>query len=137
MPVRLQLIPYASLNDRQKEAHNFQKVSAALADFGYSTIRLQNDWQGADFIAQDHTGNAFLKIQLKGRADLKKKYEGKDICVAFPHDGSWYMYFHDELLAEAATLGVVVNSASWKEHGSYSWLTPPGWILKSPHVVKL
>jgi hypothetical protein len=137
LPIRLQQIPYQSLNDRQKEAHNFQKVSAALADYGYSTIRLQNDWQGADFIAQDHSGNTFLKIQLKGRADLKRKYEGKDICIAFPYAGSWYMYFHDELLTEARSMGIVVNTESWVKHGSYSWPTPPAWILNSSYVVKL
>jgi hypothetical protein len=137
LPIRLQKVPYGGLNGKQKEAHNFQKVSAALADYGYSTIRLQNDWQGADFIAQDHSGSTFLKVQLKGRADLKKKYIGKDICVAFPHDDYWYMYFHDELLAEAQSLGIVVNSDSWITHGSYSWSTPPTWILNSPYVVKL
>jgi len=27
------------------------KVAAALADYGYNSMRLNDDWQGADFIA--------------------------------------------------------------------------------------
>jgi hypothetical protein len=45
-------ILYSNLNSRQKEAFNFQKVSAVLADYGFITIRLSSDWGGADFIAQ-------------------------------------------------------------------------------------
>jgi hypothetical protein len=59
-------IDYQRLNSRQKEAYNFQKISAVLADFGYCTIRLSDDWGGADFIAQ-HIDGSVLKVQLKGR----------------------------------------------------------------------
>jgi hypothetical protein len=34
-----------------------------LADYGFLTMRLSDDWQGADFIAQ-HIDGAFLKVQL-------------------------------------------------------------------------
>jgi hypothetical protein len=60
-------VPYSSLNSKQQEGHNFQKVSAVLADYGFVTIRLSSDWHGADFIAQHVDGTTFLKIQLKGR----------------------------------------------------------------------
>jgi hypothetical protein len=40
-------VAYRSLNSRQKEAFNFQKVSAVLADYGFTTIRLTSDWRGA------------------------------------------------------------------------------------------
>lgn len=43
-------ISYRELNARQKENFNFQKVSAVLADYGFVTFRLSDDWQGADFI---------------------------------------------------------------------------------------
>jgi hypothetical protein len=54
-------IEYESLNSRQREAFNFQKVSAVLADYGFITIRLSSDWRGADFIAQ-HVDGTFLKV---------------------------------------------------------------------------
>jgi hypothetical protein len=49
-------VGYRDLNSRQQEAFNFQKVSAVLADYGFTTIRLSSDWRGADFIA--HTSMA-------------------------------------------------------------------------------
>jgi hypothetical protein len=51
MPLNLKLISYASLNPRQKENYNYQKLSALLADYGFVTMRLSDDWRGADMIA--------------------------------------------------------------------------------------
>lgn len=71
-----QRIAYDDLNSRQQENFNFQKISARLADFGFTTIRLSDDWNGADFLAL-HLHGETLKVQLKGRATFMKKYEGK------------------------------------------------------------
>jgi len=60
-------VAYSDLNSRQKENYNFQKVAARLADYGFNSIRLTDDWQGADFIAVHIDGETFLKVQLKGR----------------------------------------------------------------------
>ena len=57
-------IEYGALNVRQQEAYNFQKGAAILANYGYITILLSSDWQGADFIAQHKDGD-FLKSNLK------------------------------------------------------------------------
>jgi hypothetical protein len=38
----LERVAYETLNARQKENFNFQKVSAVLADYGYVTIRLSD-----------------------------------------------------------------------------------------------
>lgn len=51
MAIELSRICYNELNSRQQENYNFQKVSAVLADYGFVTMRLNDDWQGADFIA--------------------------------------------------------------------------------------
>lgn len=67
MAVRLAKIEYFRLNARQKENYNFLKVSAVLADYGYMTMRVSADWQGADFIAQHIDGTTSLKVQLKSR----------------------------------------------------------------------
>lgn len=63
-------IDYDSLNSKQKENFNYHKVASALADYGYDSMRLNNDWQGADFIAVD--GDIMIKVQLKGRFTLDK-----------------------------------------------------------------
>ena len=44
-------------------------------------MRLNNDWEGADFISVK--GDDMIKIQLKGRFTLDKKYEKKDLYIAF------------------------------------------------------
>jgi hypothetical protein len=93
--MKLKKIEYSELNSKQKESYNFQKVSGVLADYGYTTIRLSDDWQGADFIAQ-HVSGEFVKVQLKGRLEVNKKYIGKDIFMCFKHKENWYLGPHDE-----------------------------------------
>lgn len=48
-------------------------MATALADYGYNSVRLTDDWQGADFIAVHIDGESFLKVQLKGRFTVDKK----------------------------------------------------------------
>jgi hypothetical protein len=87
MPAKLDRITYSKLNARHKENYNFLKVSAILADYGYMTMRLSADWQGADFIAQHIDGETFLKVQLKSRLAFYKKYRKKGLYVAFCYGG--------------------------------------------------
>ena len=114
-------VNYNELNAKQKENYNFHKVAAALAEYGYNSMRLNDDWQGADFIAVK--GDDMLKIQLKGRFTVEKKYIGKDIYISFIEDGKIKIYEHDEavnLLPEKTK-----NTISWAKRGGYSWgITP-------------
>jgi hypothetical protein len=91
-------VPYGRLNARQKENHNHAKLAAALADYGFSVMRLSDDWEGADLIAQ-HVGGRVLRIQLKSRLAIAKKYRGKGLYLAFPHDGKWYLGPHGTIMA--------------------------------------
>ena len=88
-------IVYADLNSRQKENYNFHLVAARLAEYGYNSMRVTDDWQGADFIACHIDGDRFMKVQLKGRMTLDQKYEGKDIHIAFRHGDQCYVYFQN------------------------------------------
>ncbi len=125
--LRLVKINYRKLNSRQQETYNFQKVSAVLADFGFSTIRLSDDWMGADFIANHIDGKQFMRVQLKGRLTIDQKYQGKDIWICFHWLGTWYLYPHDEALDWALankTLGK--NRAVWGTGtGAWSYPSPP------------
>jgi hypothetical protein len=67
-------IRYASLKARQKELFNFQKIAATLADYGFNCIKLADDWQGADFLAYHINGTTTLKVQLKSRLTIDRKY---------------------------------------------------------------
>ena len=114
-------VDYNSLNAKQKENYNFHKVAAALADYGYNSMRLNDDWQGADFIAIK--GEEMIKVQLKGRFTIDKKYLGKEIYIAFIEDDVIKVYYHDEVVNSLS--GSILETKSWKEVGNYSWGKTP------------
>lgn len=115
-------IEYKNLNSRAQENYNYHKLSAVLADYGYTTLRLSDDWQSADCIAIHRDGSS-IKIQLKGRFVLNKDYMNKDLWVSFPaknRDG-WYLYPHDELIAELDQDKDSFKFVDWfKKEGAYS-----------------
>lgn len=116
-------IDYSQLNSRQKEIYNYQKLSAILADYGFITHRLTDDWQGADLIAQHIDGETFLKIQLKGRLSFNKKYVGKEIYISFRSgQGIWYLFNHDAILNRLINEeNVIKGTISWDEEGAYTF----------------
>ena len=126
--MKFEKIEYQALNSRQKENHNFQKVSALLADYGFITIKLSDDWQGADFIAHHINGETYLKIQLKGRLTVDTKYKNKEIWICFNHNNIWYLFPHDGFLKWALANLNIGNTKDWqnsddfeKVQGAYSW----------------
>lgn len=116
-------IDYANLNSRQRESYNLQKVGAVLADFGFITIPLSDDWGNADFIAQHCDGRTFFKVQLKSRLTFSKDYAGKDLQVCFPSGADWYLFPHDEVLELIKQAGLIEGSSSWTTAGEYSFPT--------------
>lgn len=131
-------IDYSSLNNKQKENFNFQKASAVLADYGFSTIRLTADWQGADFIAQHSDGVTFLRVQLKGRLYFSKHYMQKDLWMCFPEGNDIYLFPHDEVLQIILSGNKVMRGTeSWDEKGAYSRHPLPKWIKPSLQKYKL
>jgi hypothetical protein len=130
-------VKYEKLNARQKEIYNFQKVSAVFADYGYTTVKLSDDWMGADFIAISFDGMKYLKIQLKGRLTFDKKYLGKDIYICFHDDknDNWYLYGHDEILQKF--IKSIENSDTWKigKPYHYKYLQPEHIEFLNPFVI--
>jgi len=137
MSINLIRISYSTLNSRQQENYNYQKISAILADFGFVTFRLNDDWQGADFIAQHIDGETFLKVQLKGRLTFNQKYFGKDIYIAFQNNGTWYLFPHDELLKKVLQETNIESTESWSVGGGYSFpsLTAKLMTLLNPYKI--
>lgn len=121
--INFKRVNYSELNARQQESFNFQKVSAVLADFGYSTMKLSDDWEGADFIAIHYEDKSFLKIQLKGRLTFDKKYEKKDLFICFEDKttSTWYLYPHDEVYEKFSQSRNFKNTTSWIKNGIYSF----------------
>lgn len=114
--MKYERVKYDDLNDRQKEKYNYQKVGAVLADYGFITIPLSDDWNGADFLAVHKDGDT-IKVQLKGRMSFAKKYLGKDLHICFRETDTWYMYPHDEVLE----LVNIQSSVDWTQKGIYTF----------------
>lgn len=114
-------VPYDTLNSRQKENYNFHKVAAILADYGFTSIRLSDDWQGADFIAQHIDGQTSIRAQLKGRMSIDKKYIGKNLHICFPYEDEWYLFPYDEVVKHLLTTSNIEKTSSWQEQGAYSF----------------
>ncbi|MBX9675544.1 MAG: hypothetical protein K2V71_02940 [Methylotenera sp.] len=118
MSFLFQKVNYESLNAKRKEAYNFQKVSGVLADYGFLTIRLSDDWGGADFLAV-HISGETLRIQLKGRLHFSKKYFEKDLWICFHDTLNWYFYPHNEAFERVKNLNIISNTDSWDIQGVY------------------
>jgi len=112
-------VPYISLNPKQKEQFNFQKIAATLAEYGFNCIKLADDWMGAGFLAYHVNKEITLKVQPKSRLVIDGKYTGKDIWMAFPYKGYRYLIKHDELVRKAGESTRWLKSPSWK--GDQHW----------------
>ena len=117
----LQKIDYKDLNARQKENYNYHKVASALAEYGFNSMRLNDDWQGADFISVNR--DEMIKFQLKGRFTIDKKYIGKEIYIAFIEEEKIKIYNHDK--AVSIIPDNIKDSDSWSKYGGYSWGKTP------------
>lgn len=136
-PVLLQRVKYDDLNARQKESYNFQKVAALLADYGFNCMKLADDWHGADFLAYHYSGDKTLKVQLKARISINKKYENKDLFLAFPCEDDWYLVAHDQLVNLVSQHTNWLNTESWISKGSYTAKNPSSSLLQALSRFKL
>jgi frataxin-like iron-binding protein CyaY len=124
-------IPYTQLNGKQKELFNFQKIAATFADYGFNCIKLADDWQGADFLAYNAGDTSTLKVQLKSRLTINKKYCEKQLWMAFPYDGNWYVIEHDSLVRKVGEHTKWLDTSSWKDKGGYSSTSINPGLLES------
>ena len=122
--MQLTPIQYKDLSAKQQEIYNFQKVAAKLADYGFNCIKLADDWLGADFLAYHKDGLDTLKVQLKGRLLVDRRYVGKGLHLTFPLDDAWYLVLHDDIVAFFEANTPYLTSASWLEQGAYHTATP-------------
>ena len=113
-------VAYGDMNARQQESYNYHKVAAALSDYGFNAIRLDDDWEGADFIAVHIDGKTVLRVQLKGRFGFDKKYRGKNLWIAFRDNktGKIFIYQHDKLLLRFIA-HFEKNSSDWRNKGKH------------------
>ena len=122
--MKLEKISYDSLKPRQQEIFNFQKIAGLLADYGFNCIKLADDWQGADFLAYHKDGIETLRVQLKSRLTIDKKYIGKGLCIAFTLGSHWYLIEHDNLIDHISNHTNWLNTPSWLDKGTYHSVAP-------------
>ena len=119
-PGNFKNMKYSDLNAEQNENYNFQKVAALLADYGFNCIRLSDDWQGADYLAYHVDGEQTLKVQLKSRLMIARKYEGKRLHIVFPLKEFWYLAVHDLFVRLVGKTTNWLNTKSWLDRDAYS-----------------
>ena len=137
-------ICFSALDNKQREAYHYQKVSAILADYGLTCNWLIADWRGADFVAVGVDGIA-LPIQLKsGGYEINKKFCAyKDLWMLFPNGEDWYLIKHNDLVEIAGTTTNHLQSKSWTETGKYSISSAnpkrriPSQLAESLHPYKI
>jgi hypothetical protein len=112
-------VPFDKLKACQQENYNYHKLASVLAEYGYTSIRLTDDWEGADLIAQHINGGVFLKIQLKGRLFFGQRYLGKGLYIAFRDGDNWFLYPHDEVLKKVWEISSFEQTKAWRETKEY------------------
>jgi len=119
-------VPYKKLSGKAKETYNFQKVSAMLVDYGFATNWLNVDFESADFIAAHFNGVDIIKVQLKSRITISKKYmgKGKDIYICFPLGDSFCLVSHNKLVQYIGKATDWLKSYSWRKNNGYSAAQP-------------
>ncbi|MDR2463301.1 MAG: hypothetical protein LBD30_05940 [Verrucomicrobiales bacterium] len=137
MKLKLKKVQYKGLTPKQQENYNFHKLAAILADYGFDSIRLANDWEGADFLALHNNGDDIIKVQLKGRLEINKKYTQKNIYMAFPLNEEWYLIPHDELKELVEKTTTYLNTESWINKGEYNTTSPNEELRKALEEYKL
>ena len=123
--MKLDKFKYEELNSRQKENVNYHRIAYELSKYGYNSMRLNDDYQGADFIAL-HTSGEIIRVQLKSRFTLSKKYIGKDLYIAFIEGDDAKIFEHDKalpLLREST-----LKTESWAIRGGHSWKQTPRYF---------
>lgn len=122
--MKLTRIDIDTLSAKQRETYNFHKTAGLLADYGFDCIRVSDDWQGADFLAYHKDEHYILKVQLKSRMTIDRKYVGKDLHMCFRIGEVWYLVHHDDLMRMVEkVLPRVFETESWSR-GTYSWPRP-------------
>lgn len=120
-------IDYDNLSGRGKENYNFHEVAAILSKYGYNSIRLTDDWNGADFVAiPDSPLKETLYVQLKSAPTIKKSYmQFENLFIAFPEtsksgERKWYLILHRDLVESFSHHGRSADGEiAWKKDGVY------------------
>lgn len=105
------------IDGRMIEMANRHELISMALKMGFNAFQPIID-QGIDFILHREGDQKLIKVQLKSRFRLDKKYEGRDLWMAFPSGDQWYLIPCDTLLSYADECLIGTRS---KKREIYSW----------------
>ncbi len=103
-----------SRNENVARINEFSRL-AAQAGF---TIQVASTDSGVELLLAHAGDTAPRRVQLKGRWTIDRRNLDRDVWVAFPDAGKWYLIPHSVMVSFAKREGVT-ETASWIENGLY------------------
>lgn len=112
------------LSGKAIELMNTHELTAHLMARGWSVYLPVYD-DGIDLLATQSDVSNVIRIQLKSRWTISRKYVGRPIEIAFKDRGVWYLVRHEDMVKAGEAEGYCSQS-SWTEDG--------GWSVKNMSV---
>lgn len=106
------------LSGKAIELINTHELTAELMARGWAVYLPVYD-DGIDLIATQNDVTSVIRIQLKTRWTIERKYLGRPIDIAFKDDGVWFLVPHDEMVRAGEAEGYC-SQLSWTKDGGWS-----------------
>jgi hypothetical protein len=110
-----------------REVINRNTVVSLALEQGFNVFLPTYDG-GIDFNLHRESDGLIRKVQLKGRWTIDQKYIGRDIWIAFPIAGDWYLMPHEKMVEWAEKDGIT-ETIAWAEGGLYSRPRPSAAVI--------
>jgi hypothetical protein len=82
-------------------------------------------------------GISTLRVQLKSRLSIAKKYEGKKLHMAFPVKGIWYLISHNKLFKQVGQHCDWLKTSSWINKVAYTSAAPSKALMQGLQSFRL
>jgi hypothetical protein len=115
------------------EVINRNKFTNLALEQGYNVYLPVYD-RGVDFIVYHEKNEILIKVQLKSRWTIDRKYLEKGISIAFPIGNDWYLMPHDRMVELEEPYGVRTNA--WILGGSYNRIRPRRELVEAAKQYK-
>jgi hypothetical protein len=118
--MRFERIDLGQLSVSEIRKYNYNKVTAALADYGFATELAPEGQVLWDFVATQLSSGKQIKVLIRPQMTLEKKFLGKDIYICFLEGSNWYIYPHDQHYEHVRITSNLMDTTSWKKEGTFT-----------------
>ena len=112
-----------------KEIRNRYEFCSLFLVKGFIPYHPEYD-TGVDFMLYREEDDLFIKVQLKSRWTVDRKYLGRNIWIAFPNQErnlqQWYLAPHDRMVEHGRNSHG--NTSSWKDGLYHKTPLPQAWL---------